>query len=69
MYINSLNGEYKFFIFPIKRINIHLKMQQIHYNILITVAKTCEKVLRCLILKVEQVFNNKSESSKIFIFK
>ena len=38
MYINSLNGEYKFFIFPIKRINIHLKMQQIHYNILITVA-------------------------------
>ena len=28
-----------------------------------TVAKTCEKVLR---LKVEHVFNNKSESSKVF---
>ena len=36
-------------------------------NILITVAKTCEKFLRCLILKVEHVFKNKSESRKIFI--
>ena len=34
-----------------------------------TVAKTCEKVLRCLRLKVEFVFNNKSESRKIFILK
>ena len=33
-----------------------------------TVAKTCEKVLRCLRLKVEQVFNNKCESSKFFSF-
>ena len=31
-----------------------------------TVAKTCKKVLKCLRLKVEHVFNNKSESSKIF---
>ena len=31
-----------------------------------TVAKTCEKALRCLGLKVEHVFNNKSESSKVF---
>ena len=38
----------------------------IHLNILMTVAKTCEKVLRCLRLKVEHVFNNKSESSNIF---
>ena len=28
------------------------------------VAKTFEKVLRCLRLKVEHVYNNKSESSK-----
>ena len=28
------------------------------------VAKTCEKALRCLRVKVEHVFNNKSESSK-----
>ena len=34
-----------------------------------TVAKTCEKVLRCLKFKVENVFNNKSESSKIFNLK
>ena len=33
----------------------------IHYNILITVAIACEKVLR---LKVGHVLNNKSESSK-----
>ena len=39
----------------------------IHENILMKVAKMCEKVFtRCLRLKVEQVFNNKSESSKIF---
>ena len=38
----------------------------IHKTILMTVAKTCEKVLRCLRLKVEHVHNNKSESSKIF---
>ena len=44
-------------------------MQVLHNSILITVAKTCEKVLRCLRLKVEQVFNNKSESSNIFILK
>ena len=31
-----------------------------------TVAKTCEKVLRCLRLKAEHVFNNKSKSSKFF---
>ena len=36
----------------------------IYYNILITVAKTCEKVLRCLRLKVEHVFTNRIESSK-----
>ena len=32
-------------------------------------AKIYEKVLRCLRLKVEHVFNDKSESSKIFILK
>ena len=32
-----------------------------------TVAKTYEKVLRCLRLKVEHVFINKSERSKIFL--
>ena len=37
--------------------------------ILITVAKTCEKVLGCLRLKVEHDFNNKSERSKLFILK
>ena len=44
-------------------------MQNTALNIFITVANTCEKVLRirCLRLKVEHVFNNKSESSKIFI--
>ena len=36
-------------------------MQIPHLNILITVDKTCEKVLR---LKVEHDFNNKSESKK-----
>ena len=48
---------------------MHLKMQNTTLNILITVAKTCEKVLRCHRLKVEHVFNNKSESSKNFILK
>ena len=48
-----------------KRLNIHLKMQKTTFNILITVAKTCEKVLRCLRMKVEFVFNNKSEGSKM----
>ena len=38
-------------------------MQNTTLNSLITVTQTCEKVLR---LKVEHVFNNKSESSKIF---
>ena len=33
------------------------------------VAKTCEKVLRCLRLKDEHVFINTSESSKISILK
>ena len=33
-----------------------------------TIAKTCEKVLRCLRFEVEHVFNNKSESSKKFSF-
>ena len=45
---------------------MRLKMQNTTLNILIRVAKTCEKVLR---LKVEHVFNNKSESRKIFILK
>ena len=47
------------FIFPI---NIHLKMKNttLKYFNNSTVAKTCEKALRCLILN-----NNKSESSKI----
>ena len=31
-----------------------------------TIAKTCEKVFRCLRLKVEHVFNNKSESNNFF---
>ena len=44
-------------------------MQNTNYNIFIKVAETCEKVLRCFRLKVEHVFNNKSESSKIFILK
>ena len=41
----------------------------LHSNILINVAKTCDTVLGCLRLKDERVFNNKSESSKIFILK
>ena len=41
------------------------KQITIHLNIFMTVAKTCEKVLRCLRLKVEHIFNNKNESSKI----
>ena len=41
------------------------KSKILHYNILKTVAKSCEKILRCLRLKVEHVFNNKSESCKI----
>ena len=32
------------------------------------VAKTCKKVLRCLRLKVEHVFSNKCDSSKIVSF-
>ena len=55
-------------IFTIKRTNIHLKMQDT-IILLILVAKTCEKVLRCLRLTVEFVFINKSESTKIFILK
>ena len=39
-------------------------MQILHLNILITVDKTCEKVLR---LKIEHDFNNKIES-RIFSF-
>ena len=57
------------YLFPMRRINIHLKMQNTTLNLLKTVAKTCEKVLRCLRMKVEHVFNNKSESSKMFILK
>ena len=54
----------KCIIFPIKS----LKMQNT-IILLILVAKTCEKVIRCLRLKVEFVFINKRESSKIFNIK
>ena len=56
-------------ILYIKRINIHLKMQNNTLKYFNQVAKTCEKVLRGLRLQVEHVFNNKSESSKNFILK
>ena len=49
------------YTFHIQRINIHFKMQNTALNILITVDKTCEKVLR---LKVEHLLNNKRESRK-----
>ena len=41
----------------------------IYETILVTVAKTCEKVLRCLRLKVEHVFNKKVKVAKFYILK
>ena len=54
---------------PLRELIYIRKWKILTYNILIKVAKTCEKVLRCLRMKVEHVFNNKGESSKIFILK
>ena len=50
-------------IFTIKRINIHLKMQNT-IMLLILVAKTCGKVLKCLRLRVDFVFINKVKVAK-----
>ena len=44
-----------------QKINKHFKMQNTTLNILRTVDKTCDKVLK---LKVEHDFNNKRESRK-----
>ena len=40
-------------------------MQNTTLKYFITVTKTCEEVLRCLRLKIEHGFNNKSGISKI----
>ena len=59
LWLNKENVKKKFydniFYSPLRELIYIWNCKILHYNILITVAKTCEKVLRCFRLKVEHV--------------